>query len=46
MQTDSSMASATTDAEIPLVEKGSSLGRDAWVRLKKNKMAMQILGVK
>jgi oligopeptide transport system permease protein len=31
---------ATADNIVALAEKGSSLGHDAWVRLKKNKMAM------
>ncbi len=31
-------------ADLETVEKGSSLGRDAWLRLRKNKLAMMSLG--
>ena len=31
---------SSTPANSPAIEKGSSLGRDAWLRLKKNHLAM------
>ncbi len=41
------MPSATTDpipdSKSTIAEKGSSLGRDAWIRLQKNKLAMMSL---